>query len=281
MGNEKLHIEKNTTQETLVIPLYARKLCTELYPSLFQDPAAIELMNRLDYDFSSIEAKSNSIVQKYGALEIAMRQNDLAIEVKDYLKEHPSAAVVNMGCGLDQTGENCDNGQCKIYNLDMPDVIEIRNQLIPETERITNISCDINDFSWFDKIDDSDGSVFFAAGVFYYFQIEEMKKLVNAMAKRFHGGKMVFDTGGKTALKMMMKTVVKQAGITNIGAYFHVEDMDTDVRPWLKNAKVSSRGYMLGYHDLKVPGIPGLYRFMARYGDNKLHIQIMRFDFDK
>ena len=30
-------------------------------------------------------------------LEVAMRQNDLAIEVRDYLKAHPNAAVVNLG----------------------------------------------------------------------------------------------------------------------------------------------------------------------------------------
>ena len=29
----KHEIEKNTVQETLVIPLYSRKLCTELYPN--------------------------------------------------------------------------------------------------------------------------------------------------------------------------------------------------------------------------------------------------------
>ena len=32
----------------------------------------------------------------FGALEVAQRQYDLACEVKDYLKEHPTAAVVNL-----------------------------------------------------------------------------------------------------------------------------------------------------------------------------------------
>lgn len=59
---------------------------------------------------------------RFGALEAAMRQMALAYEVKEYLKEHRYAAVVNMGCGLDQTGEICDNGTCKIYNIDMSDV---------------------------------------------------------------------------------------------------------------------------------------------------------------
>ena len=60
-----------------------------------------------------------------------MRQNDLAFEVRDYLKGHPNAAVVNLGCGLDCTGRSCDNGSCKIYNLDFPDVIAVRNELLP------------------------------------------------------------------------------------------------------------------------------------------------------
>ena len=82
-----------------------------------------------------------------------MRQNDLAFEVQAYLKNHPSAAVVNLGCGLDNTGRACDNGSCKIYNLDFTDVIALRQQLLPAGEREQNIPCDLKDPAWFDKID--------------------------------------------------------------------------------------------------------------------------------
>lgn len=132
---DKVHIEKNTVQETLVIPLYARKLCSERFPELFRDEKAMELMKRLDYDFSQIERNSQSLMQRFGALEVAMRQNDLAMEVRDYLKRHPNAAVVNLGCGLDQTAESCDNGSYYICNIDLPDVIAVRNALLPEGGR--------------------------------------------------------------------------------------------------------------------------------------------------
>ena len=125
------HIEKNTVQETLVIPLYGRKMCTELYPSLYQDPTALRLMQMINYDFSLLEQKSKSLMHRFGFLEAAMRQTDLAFEVRDYLKTHPNAAVVNLGCGLDDTGRRCDNGTCKIYNLDFPGVITVRNELLP------------------------------------------------------------------------------------------------------------------------------------------------------
>ena len=56
----KMHIEKNTVQETLVIPLYGRKLCTEQFPNLFRDEKAVELIDRIDYDFSALEKRSKS-----------------------------------------------------------------------------------------------------------------------------------------------------------------------------------------------------------------------------
>ena len=164
----KHKIEKNTVQETLVIPLYSRKLCTELYPNLFQDETAVRLIDQIDYDFSEAEKDSRSLMQRFGSLEVAMRQNDLAFEVLDYLKGHPNAAVVNLGCGLDSTGRACDNGSCKIYNLDFPDVIAVRNELLPAGEREKNIPCDLNDTAWFSKINATGGAIFFVSGVFYY-----------------------------------------------------------------------------------------------------------------
>ena len=169
----KYKIEKNTVQETLILPLYSRKLCTELYPNLYRDETAVRLIDEIDYDFSEAEENSRSLMQRFGALEVAMRQNDLAFEVQAYLKTHPCAAVVNLGCGLDNTGRACDNGRCKIYNLDFPDVLS----------------------------------------------------------------------------------------------------------PWDSRLQVSSRGYMMGYNDLKDPSVSGFFRFLARVGDNGMKMQIVKIGF--
>lgn len=276
---DKVHIEKNTVQETLVIPLYARKLCSEQFPALFRDECAMELMERLDYDFSRIGKRPQGLMQRFGALEVAMRQNDLAAEVRDYLKDHPSAAVVNLGCGLDQTGESCDNGSCRIYNIDLADVIEVRKRLLPEQARVKNIAADLNDPAWFDRIDASGGAVFLAAGVFYYFRRGQVRALFPAMARRFPGGRLAFDTAGKTAVAMMVKTWVRQAGIEEVDAFFHVNDVQKDVAPWMWPSQVTSRGYMLGYQDLKDPSVGRLFRLLARLGDRVMRMQIVRIDF--
>ena len=135
----KYKIEKNTVQETLIIPLYARKVCSELYPNLCRDETAVRLIDEIDYDFSEAEKNSRGLMQRFGSLEVAMRQNDLAFEVRDYLKSHPTAAVVNLGCGLDSTGRSCDNGTCKIYNLDFPDVIAVRKMQVTYSYKVLDL----------------------------------------------------------------------------------------------------------------------------------------------
>lgn len=275
----KYHIEKNSVQETLVIPLYGRKMCSELYPSLYRDETAIRLLDAIDYDFSALEKKSGSIMQRFGFLEAAMRQNDLACEVRDYLRTHPNAAVVNLGCGLDGTGRACDNGTCRIYNLDFPDVIAVREALLPAGEREKNISCDLNDTAWFREIDASGGAVFFAAGVFYYFLTPQVRALACAMAEAFPGGKLVFDAANRKAVKLMLKTWIRDAEIRNVGAYFAVSDAERELAPWSEKLRVSSRGYMLGYHDLNDPSVSKFFRFFARAGDGMMDMQIVRLDF--
>ena len=276
----KYKIEKNTVQETLIIPLYARKVCSELYPNLYQDETAVRLINEIDYDFSDADKNARSLMQRFGSLEVAMRQNDLAWEVRDYLKSHPNAAVVNLGCGLDSTGRSCDNGSCKIYNLDLPDVIAVRNELLPAGEREENIPCDLNDPSWFGQIDASGGAVFFASGVFYYFLNEQVRALVQGMAGAFPGGRLVFDAANEKSLKLLLKTWLKDAKIQDVGAYFAVSDAVQELSPWSNRLRVSSRGYMLGYHDLKDPSVSGFFRFLAKVGDGMMKMQIVRLDFE-
>ena len=257
----KHKIEKNTVQETLIIPLFARKVCSELYPNLYRDETSIRLIDEIDYDFSEAERKSRSLMQRFGALEVAMRQNDLAWEARD------------------NTGRACDNGSCKIYNLDFPDVIAVRNELLPAGEREKNIPCDLNDTSWFSEIDAADGAVFYAAGVFYYFLKEQVKALVQKMAGAFPGSVLVFDAANEKAVKLMLKTWIKDAEIKNVGAYFAVADAVSELSAWDARLTVSSRGYMLGYNDLKDPSVSGFFRFLAKVGDNGMKMQIVKIGF--
>lgn len=275
---QKYHIEKNTVQETLIIPLYGRKVCSDRFPNLFKDPEAERLCNMLDYDFAEKGKRMESGVGLFGALEVAQRQYDIACEVKDYLKEHPKAAVVNLGCGLDDTFRKCDNGTCRGYNIDMPDVIKVRNELLPEKDREKNLGFDLNDEKWMEEIDAGEGAIFYATGVFYYFKTEDVKALFCKMAKRFPGAVLVFDACNRRGAKMMTKTWLKEAGIKDVRAFFSLES-HKELENWSNNfAKVSAKSYMRGYRDI-YKDVSFLHKLMIRFCDRLVKMIIVKISF--
>ena len=274
----KYHIEKNTVQETLVIPLFGRLVCSERFPELFSDPEAKRICDSLDYDFAEKRKKMESAAGLFGALEVAQRQYDLRCEVEMYLKDHLKAAVVNLGCGLDDTFSKVDNGECSGYNIDLPDVIKVRNDLLPAGERETNLACDLNDYSWMDGINASGGAVFFAAGVFYYFKTEDVKKLFQAMAERFPGSVLVFDSCNKRGAGLMRKTWLKEAGITDVNAYFSLED-EAELKEWSDRfASVTAKSYMRGYRDI-YGSVDLLHKLMIRFCDGLVRMKIVKIVF--
>ena len=276
---EKFKVEKGTVQETLIIPLYARKLCAEQFPTLYQDEYAAKICDSIDYDFSKIEAKKNRTMYQFGGLEGAMREKDMIWEITDYLKSHPKAAVVNLGCGLNMTGRMADNGTCRIYNLDFPEVIASRSEMIPAGEREENLACDLNDFSWMDQIDAGEGAVLYAAGVFHYFTARQIQNMVVAMADTFPGGRLVFDAVGKFGRDVLMKGTLKSMGMKDVSGLFCVNDV-SELEGWSSKVKLmTKKSYMQGYYKLDDPNIKGLHRFLAKLCDSLAKMYIYQMEF--
>lgn len=274
----KFKIEKGSVQETLLIPLYGRKLAMDLYPDLFADKECQSLLESIDFDVPPM----TGIKAKIGALMAATRQFGMAEACRRYLKEHPNAAVINLGCGLDTTFYQVDNRTAKGYNLDFPDVIRARNELLSPKGREHNVACNLMDFSWFNSIDfkPENGAVFFASGVFYYFKTEDVRKLFSALAERFLGGKLVFDATNAKGLKNMLKTWLEPAQMENVNLYFSVDD-ERSLLSWSDRfASVTRKGYMTGYRPLdKRYGI--LANTIFRVEDKSKMCQIIEIEFRK
>ena len=240
-----------------------------------------QTINGLDYDFSTMQAHEGGVKMKIAALAAATRQYALVCEVREYLKDHPRALVVNLGCGLDTAGHQADNGQCRFANVDFPNVIEIRERLMPSTEREKNIGSDLNDQGWFDKIDfrKEDGAVFIASGVFVYFKKEDVKKLFCAMAERFPGARLAFDGQNKQGMEMDLKAV-KASGI-DVSTNFALDDPVGELTSWSDRfASVKSKRM---FNDYIAPdrrfGL--LYKLMTKFSDGNGMSQLDVIEFRK
>ena len=154
----------------------------------------------------------------------------------------------------------------------------MRNELLPAGVRERNLACDLNDFSWMDEIEASHGAVFFAAGVFYYFKTEDMKKLLCVMAERFPGGVLAFDTCNERGAGLMRKTWLKEAGITDVSAFFSLED-ETELMGWSDRfASVTAKSYMRGYRDI-YKKVGAFHKLMIHFCDSFVKMKIVRIDF--
>jgi hypothetical protein len=98
------------------------------------------------------------------------------------------------------------------------------------------------------------------------------------LSTRYPGGCLVFDSVGKLGLKLMMAKTLKNMGINDVDGYFYVNDPQKDLN-WSDKIKVTSKGYMLGYYDMKSPGIHFLHRLLARMADNILNMSIYKMEF--
>ena len=108
----------NAVSQTLLIPLYFRAMESHRPDALVRDPKAVELVGRLDHDFSGIQRLKDEQVNYL----LRMREFDRLAWT--FLAEHPDGVIVDLGCGLDTRFERIDNGQLDWYGLDLPEVIE-------------------------------------------------------------------------------------------------------------------------------------------------------------
>ncbi len=275
---EKYHIENNTIQETLIIPLYARAVCSRYYPELLSDKEGEKICESLDYDFAHKGKAMETMAGRFGAIEVAQRHYDLICEIKEYLEKHPDASIVNLGCGLDDTFSKVDNGRCHGYNLDFIDVIRIREEIFTSNERETNLAFDLNDESWMKCISKENGVIFFASGVFYYLKSDEVKTLIRRMAASFPSAVLVFDSCNKLGAKMMRKTWLKKAGISDVSAFFYLEDPAV-IKKWDERIKsVSSKSYMRGYRDI-YDQVNLIHKLMIRFCDRLVQMKIVKICF--
>ena len=118
--------------ETMLQTVYARAKETQNRGAV-RDEKAVEIIRRLDYDFSLADkdsAMSNGVIARTIVLDRLTGA---------WLQEHPGGTVVNVACGLDTRCYRME-GYGRWYNLDLPETIAVRQRLLPENGAISPIA---------------------------------------------------------------------------------------------------------------------------------------------
>ena len=187
---EKTLVNLDGVSETLLIPLYVRALETQRPDAMLKDEKAVAMVRQINYDFSRIK------MQGHDNLGVILRLREFDRFARDFLAGHPESAVVHIGCGLDSRFERVDNGCVEWYDLDLPDVIDLRRKFIrEESGRYHLLSCSAFDFVWMETVSKHRprSFLFIAEGVFPYFEEVQIKSLVLKIRDTFPGAELVCD----------------------------------------------------------------------------------------
>jgi O-methyltransferase involved in polyketide biosynthesis len=208
MGN-KIELKLGKVQETLVLPLWGRAVESQKEKPKLIDKKALAIIGRMDYDFSTITKNMSWVSQ----LAWVARSIHVDQTINKFIKIHPSATIINLGCGLDTTFERIDNGHIRFYDLDLPDVIALRKKFFTDHERRMSLSCSFLDTDWFPQVDNEKGVLLIAAGVFYYFEEKQIRDFFITVANHYPGSELFFDVASPFGVKVANKKVIHDGGM--------------------------------------------------------------------
>ena len=166
--------------ETMIQTLYARAKETKKQNAKIKDGIAVELVEKLDYDFSKAD-KDNAMT--YGVIA---RTIVLDRMVKQYLEKHENTVVVNLACGLDTRCYRMKGKYLRWYNVDLPETMKIRRQFLTETDPIYQIAKSAMDDSYVDDVDYRGENVLvIIEGLTMYLCEKDIRKMFSIIERSF------------------------------------------------------------------------------------------------
>jgi O-methyltransferase involved in polyketide biosynthesis len=208
--NKKVKPILNGTAETMLQSFYARAQYSKKKHHKIYDAKAVELVERIDYDFTSA---GKDTTMSGGVIARTIVLDEL---VGQFIAENPDCVVVNIACGLDTRFYRVDNGKITWYDLDLPETIAVRNQIFEPTERVSNIGISVLDPSWADHIQVRGKMLFIIEGLSMYLTAEENAKMLAIIRSQFDNAYVILECLAK---RWVHKEGVEQS-IQKTGAKF-------------------------------------------------------------
>ena len=243
----QLNVHVNDVSETAFLTLQCHAADALSGKSILHDTSSIKTFELLREEFSRSESRLHRTFarkrpRKAQVLYIALRAKKYDDYIRDFIQTYPEATVVNIGCGLDHRFERVDNGHITFFDLDLPDVMQLKRQLFPGEERYHQLSQSVFDMSWMDRIK-TDHLICVAEGVFMYCQADEVKTLFLRLQQNFPGSEMVCEMFSAKWLrgwrrKIMEFKLTKQLKLGERAAFqFGIHDSDEVVK-WNEGIEV-------------------------------------------
>jgi len=216
MRNIKLFSKEITNvSSTMLMTLYCRALESKSERPILKDPKSEEIVDVINDELRKSSSKlarklSSGKVRNEMRVHIAIRTKQYDKYANEFLEKYPDGIIVNLGCGLDTRFHRIDNGQLTLYDLDLPEVIDLKRTLLPEEARYKYLGCSVLDHSWIDVVKANGKPVLFIAeGLFMYLPQVEVENLVLKLSSLFEDSVLLCEIVNKKYTKGFYKKMVE------------------------------------------------------------------------
>jgi len=152
-------MDLSEVSQTAILVLTCRAIESEKNNSVFNDPMAVLCLERL-LSISSKEEKKRILRWKsmYAGTQArdrkarAMTARSFDSIANLFISDHPGCTVVNFACGLDTRFWRIENKKCSYIELDLPEMIELKRELLEDRLDYELIGCSVLDPAWIDRV---------------------------------------------------------------------------------------------------------------------------------
>ncbi len=247
-AKEKISLTEE--QETLLIPLFAKAQEN----SILRDEKAREILDRVQYDFQALKVPEKT------AVTLRMRAKQLDEYTRAFLCDHTNAVVIHLGCGLDSRCIRVQTERASWYDLDLPDVIELRQKFFPQTDTYRLIPSSVTDLDWMEKFEPEERPVFvIAEGLLMYLHESDVRALICGLQEHFPGCHLVFDAFSKlTANRIQAHPSIQKTGAA---VHWGIDD-PREIETWGQGIQLKEEWFFS--QSLDIPRLSWFYRVMFR-----------------
>ncbi|HLZ38983.1 MAG TPA: class I SAM-dependent methyltransferase [Mycobacteriales bacterium] len=205
-----LTVHLTGARATLLATLYGRALDAEAADSILRDTMSARAARQLDVDV----AKTG--LRRGDPPAVALRARHLDGWAREFLAAHLRATALHLGCGLDTRVYRLDpHPGVRWYDVDFPDVIDLRRQLYPPRGGYEMVGSSVIDPSWLERVPADLPVLVVAEGLVIYLTEDEGTALFRRIVDRFPGGQFVFDALSRRGIRLQrFNRGIQAAGAT-------------------------------------------------------------------
>jgi O-methyltransferase involved in polyketide biosynthesis len=209
-------------QDSLFLTLGGRALDSRLPHPFLGDTMADEIITKIGYDLSKFPALTTKMLDpRTKVFDIAVRAKRLDELVRRFVIHHPDAVVLDLGAGLDGRVFRVDPpATVGWYDVDFPEVVSLRPQVLPQPTNAHNIGADLTDPHWLYDIPTDRPAVIVADGLVAFLTQDDFVSLLNRLTSHFPSGELAFNlytTYAIWTLKHTRGMSVIAGGVVNPG----------------------------------------------------------------